>query len=1083
MSNDKLTFKFSKMLKQFKTFQRIVIPLNDARNILLGLLLVCSCVFSQTINAQDLQVTGQVTDQAMEPLPGVSVIIRGTTVGTVTDVDGRFALTVPRGSILVFSFVGMQTQEIPIVDQTEVNVVLSEAVTALDEIVVIGYGTQSRRTITTAITRIESEEVEDLPLSSVSTALQGKLAGVRVFQSGGGQPGSNSTIRIRGGSSITQTNAPLILVDGIERNLNNINPSDLESIQVLKDAASTAIYGSRASNGVVLVTTKQGRIDKAEITFSSNTGFASPWRVIDLMGAEDYLNLVRPAVYRSRFRNQLDRAQNYGGGNTEESQWSPRYLGDGEPVPDGYLSMPDPIDPTRTLIYQDNNFMDLALNNRAMEQYYNLSANGGNEQIRYAASIGYTDIEGTFIDTYYNRFTARANVDFSLSRNLNLTTRIDHSTSSTNDVRSQRQVFNRSMFLVPTARAYMEDGSFGWGQNRGFTNPLLYQDINKREQGDHRTGFSANLVWDIMEGLKAEARGDYYVNDRTFEQFEKASVHRVQREAIFEYDQYRQYKLEGLMTYDKTFADFHTVNVIAGISHLFSQDKSAEARAEGGATDLIWTLNAAPILTRASSTMQDEALIGLFSRITYDYDNKYLFSASVRRDGSSRFASENRWSVFPAVSAGWIITGEDFMQNVPVVNLLKLRGSLGQTGNNSINRYAYAGLYGVGRNYFGLSGTLATDMPNRNLRWETTTQMDIGFDLGLFRFNRISILFDYYEKVTRDLLFSVPLPNETGFNNILQNVGDVKFWGYDIELRADIIDRDKFSWTGGFNVGYNMNEVLRLPDNGREQNRIGGTIRPDGTGFGGIAEGERMYSITGWVADFIIDTWEQADAALFDQRANGWSPLDESRQRGRKIPGDVEWVDMDGDGIITDFDQDVLGYTVPTHVGGFSQYFQYGDFGLNIFMDYALGHHIMDGVLSRTASAQTVGGANTPPSYILTEAWQEEGDIASGKASRPRFDHRDNQQQDNYARPSSLSTIRGDFLNLREVNLTYDASGTRVAQRLGLKLLRLNLSGQNLYYFTEYLGWTPEYSDAGNNVSDDTYPVPRKIMLGVRIGF
>ncbi len=1032
--------------------------------------------------AQTLRVSGTVTDPGGNTLPGVNVVIKGTTTGAVTDVDGKYTLTVSSGSTLVYSFVGMDTREVLVTNQETINMVLQYSMVGLEEMVIIGYGTQSRRTITSAITRIEGEQIEDLPLTSVSTALQGKLAGVRVWQSGGGQPGSNSSVRIRGGSSITQSNAPLILVDGIERNLNNINPNDIESVQVLKDAASTAIYGSRASNGVLLVTTKRGQIDKSEITFSSNTGFASPWRVPDLMGAEDYLNIVRPAVYRSIYRRELDGAFNFGGGNSEESQWSPRYLGAGESVPPGYLSMPDPIDPTRTLIFQDNNFMDLALTNRALEQYYNLSANGGNQQIRYFASIGYSDIEGTFIDSYYNRFAARANVDFKIRSNLSLTTRLDHATSSTNDIRSQRQVFNRSMFLVPTARVYMQDGSFGWGQNAGFTNPLLYQDINIRKRTDHRTGFSANLVWDIMEGLKAEARGDYFIRHGTFESFDKASVFTTSRDAIFDFDQYRQYTMDGFLTYDKTFAVMHSVNVVAGLSHLLSEDKSSRARAEGGATDLIRTLNAAPVYTAATSEMQDEALIGMFSRVTYDYAKKYLFSASVRRDGSSRFAGENRWGVFPSVSAGWIITEENFMQNVSVVNLLKLRGSLGQTGNNSINRYAYAGLYGVGRDYYGMAGTLATAMPNRNLRWETTTQMDVGFDLGLFRNNRISILFDYYEKVTKDLLFSVPLPNESGFSNILQNIGDVKFWGYEIELSAKIIDGDKFSWTSGFNLGYNMNEVLRLPDNGREQNRIGGTIRPDGTGFGGIAEGERMYSITGFLADFIIDNWDQANAALFDQRAQGWSPLDERRQRGRKIPGDVEWVDMDGNGIIDNHDQTVLGYTVPTHVGGFSQYVQYGNFGLNIFMDYALGHHIMDGVLSRTASAQTVSGVNTPPAYLLTEAWREEGDIASGKASRPRFDHRDNQQQDNYARPSSLSTIRGDFLCLREVSLTYDASSSRLVDRMKMKHLRISLSAQNLWYLTEYLGWTPEYSDDSNNVDDDTYPVPRKIMLGIRVG-
>jgi TonB-dependent SusC/RagA subfamily outer membrane receptor len=334
------------------------IPVRQTHRLLLRRLLSVLLMFflfftGFTTLAQTLRVSGTVTDPGGNTLPGVNVVIKGTTTGAVTDVDGRYSISVSSGSTLVYSFVGMDTREVLVTDQQTINMVLQYSMVGLEEMVIIGYGTQSRRTITSAVTRVEGEQIENLPLTAVTTALQGKLAGVRIWQSEGGQPGANASIRIRGGSSITQSNSPLILVDGIERNLNNINPADIESIQVLKDAASTAIYGSRASNGVLLVTTKQGQLGKSEITFSSNTGFASPWRIPELLGAEDYLNLVRPAVYRSIYRNTLNGAFNYGGGNTEESQWSPRYLGAGESVPAGYLSMPDPIDPTRTLIYQD----------------------------------------------------------------------------------------------------------------------------------------------------------------------------------------------------------------------------------------------------------------------------------------------------------------------------------------------------------------------------------------------------------------------------------------------------------------------------------------------------------------------------------------------------------------------------------------------------------------------------------------------------------------------------------------------------------------------------------------------------------
>jgi TonB-linked SusC/RagA family outer membrane protein len=750
-----------------------------------------------TVQAQVVNVTGTVTDVDGITLPGVNVVVRGTTTGTVTDASGFYSIQVESGAILVYSFVGMLTREIRISDQEVINVALDYSMIGLDELVVIGYGTQSRRTLTTAVSRVDAEKIEDVPLTAVSTAIQGKVAGVRVYQSSGGQPGSNSTIRIRGGSSITQSNEPLILVDGVERGLADINPNDIESIQVLKDASGTAIYGARASNGVVLVTTKRGQHAKANITFTTNTGFATPWKTMDLLNAEEYLNLVRPAVARSNWATRNNQRENFGIGNGPDSPWSTRLLGEGEAVPAGYLSMPDPLDPNRTIIFQDNDFQDITLNT-ALEQIHNLSATGGTENIRYAASLGYSDIEGTSVGTQWNRFSGRANVDFRLRDNLGLSTRMDHSSARTNSYGNQRDVFHRSIFLAPTAKVYMEDGTYAHGNNRTMTNPLWYNEVNQRDAFNYRTGVGATLDWYVIPELKMEVRGDYFLRNRTFEAFEKANIFTSARESVFEYDQNKHWQLEGIVTYDKTLAIHHSLNIVAGVSALWFEDLSSRMVGEGASTDLIWTLNAAPTKLDATTSRQGETLRGIFGRATYDYMKKYLFSASLRRDESSRFAKETRVGYFPSASVGWIMSEENFMSNVPVINTLKLRGSLGQTGNNSINRNAFAGVYGVGYNYAGLAGTFPTVMPNRALRWETTTQWDVGIDLGLFRNDRFRILFDFYEKVTKDLLFSVPMPNESGFSDIQQNVGDVKFWGYEIDLQADILSKRKVQLVGRF---------------------------------------------------------------------------------------------------------------------------------------------------------------------------------------------------------------------------------------------------------------------------------------------
>ena len=1044
--------------------------------LLLFLIMGSTAAFSQ-----DIKISGNVTDELGDPLPGATITAKGTLVGAATGIDGSYSITVPRNSVLVFSFVGLETMEVRVTDQTTVNVSLRTSTVGLDELVVIGYGTQSRTTITTSITRVNADKIEDVPVTSLSTALQGKLSGVRIFSAQGGQPGSDASILIRGGSSINKSNDPLVLVDGMVRSLSDIKPNDIESVQVLKDASSTAIYGARASNGVVLITTKRGQLGKAEITFNMNSGFAAPWKYLDMVSARDYLSLVRPAALRSEFAGDLSGVKPWGTGNGASSPWSTRYLAQGETIPDGYQSMPDPIDPNKTLIFEDNDWQDITLNT-ALEQNYNLSANGGTQTIKYAASMGYADIEGISVGTYFNRFNGRANVDFILRKNLTLSTRMDHSSSKTNNYPSAADLFNRCIWLAPTAKVYLDDGSYASGQNNTFTNTLWYNDVYKRSIEVFRTGIGASLAWEIIPGLEATISGDYSMRNRTFESFQKANVYSVARTAVFQYGQSRDLQMEGVLNYDKTFAGLHHFNIVGGISQLSVADLDTRSEAEGASSDLIMTLNAAPLKIDASSTRSEDLLLGTFGRITYDYDKKYLLGLSLRRDVSSRFAEGYRVGYFPGVSLGWIMSEEDFLKENKAINTLKIRGSLGQTGNNSVGRYAYAGVYSVGNNYFGMAGTLSTEMPNPTLRWETTTQWDLGFDLGLFKNDRISILFDYFNKITSDLLFSVPLPNESGYSNIDQNIGKVKFYGYEAEVKTKIIERNKFTWRADFNFGYFMDRVLELPDNGKDKNRIGGIYNPiTNTGVGGIAEGERMNSVTGYVSDFIIDTWDEANAANYDALATGWSPLDNKKVKGRKIPGDMEWVDQNGDGIIDNYDQVVLGYTTPTTVGGIANSITYGDFELNLFMDYALGHSIPDATIRR-AYGNVNDGVYNALALSVTDTWQQEGDVASGKATMPRFDLQDQKQQLNYQRDHDKAVYKGDFLCIRELRVAYNAP-RKVYSFLKLQSLKVTLSGQNLHYFQYYPGWITEGSTGVTYNDDGTYPVPRKIMLGLKVGF
>lgn len=1041
-------------------------------------LLLMFLTLNFSLYAQDVLVTGNVTDNSGDPLSGTLIMIKGSLKGIYADIDGNFTIKANPSSVLVVSFIGMLTKEVVVGNQTKLDIVLEYKAEGLSELVVIGYGSQSRRTITTAISKVQAETIEDVPVSSVANALQGKMAGVRIFQDNGGQPGTDGTIRIRGGSSINKSNSPLVIIDGVERGLGDINPTDIETIQVLKDASSTAIYGSRASNGVVLITTKKGKMGKAEIVLTTNFGIATPGKYMDMVDAKDYIALVRPAAARSSFSVNLAGQQGWGTGNSSTSPYSTRFLEEGEAIPKGYVSMPDPLDPTKTLIFQDNDFQRLTLKT-GLEQKYYLSANGGTESIKYAASIGYTDIMGTAINTNYNRFTGRSNVTFKLNNFLTLITRMDHSTSKTSDFEGQRDIFARSIWIAPTTRLYMDDGSYGIGQSSTFTNPLHYSDNLKRSKYNYKTGIGATLECEIIPDLKFEVSGDYLLSNNTFETFEVGNIYSYARNSVFTYGQSKQSKFDAVLTYNKTIRKNHHINAVLGTSYLTIEDFNAIAQAQGSSSDLIYTLNAGPLKLDASTDRSSEALLGNFSRLTYDYKSKYLFGVSLRRDASSRFAPDNRVGYFPGISAGWVISEENFLKKSKKFSTLKLRGSIGQTGNNSIGRYAYSGIYNVGYDYYTLAGILPTGMSNPNLRWETTTQYDAGFDLGLLG-DRIVVMFDYYTKITNDLLFSVPLPNESGFLNIDQNIGKVKFYGYEFEISADIVDNTNFKWSLNFNFAFNKDIVLELPDNGRDKNRIGGLIFPDGTGIGGIAEGERMGAIQGYITDGILDNWDQASKAKFDSQAVGWSPLDNKKVKGRKIPGDYEWKDIWEDGTIDEYDKAVLGYATPTTTGGIGNNFKYKNFDLNIFMDYALGHSIMEDVLFRSYG-NLMDGHMTPTKNLLTDPWTQDGDYAAGKAKLPRFDIMDNKQQNNF-RNSDVKVMKGDYLCLRELNISYNAPG-KFLSKIKLKSVKLSFSIQNAYYFTAYKGWSPEYATTEGNYNENTYPIPRKFVFGLKIGF
>ncbi|WP_080903232.1 TonB-dependent receptor [Parabacteroides sp. Marseille-P3160] len=1026
-----------------------------------------------TLSAQEISVSGSVVDDQDSPLIGVSVMEKGTSNGTITDLDGKFSIRTKVNSVLVFSYIGYTSQNV-VAKDSNLKIILKLSSVELDDIVVVAYGTQSRRTLTSSVSKVNTKELENMSVTNVMDALKGKVAGARIY-SNSGQPGEAPNIVIRGGSSINKSNSPLILVDGFERGYNEINPNDIESIQVLKDAASTALYGSRASNGIILITTKGGSSTSGpKVTFQADFSLQNIERYYDLCNAEEYLSIIRPSVARGPNAKWLEQDNNaYSGYNTAISSYTTRYLQSGENVPVGWKSMIDPLDPSKTLVFQDNDMLDIAFNSALRQNYY-LSVDGGDSKIKYSTSVGFTDDEGVAMSTGWKRFSARGLVDYAIRKNLRIFSNIGYQRSTTEDYSSQANAISRSLYLPPTQKIYNDDGSFSKGVNATSSPLPWWTNVYQRETVLRQTTISGGLDWGITDYLMATATATSYFSSTEFDGFQRANEFNALRPATSTLDDTERTQYEGLLKYNNRFGN-HNLSGFVGLSYMNTKVKTLDAAAQGASSDKIETLNAAPEKTNASTTKTEEVLASVFAKVSYDYNNKYLLSASLRRDGSSRFGTNHKWAYFPGVSVGWVISEENFLQKNNILSFLKLRSSIGQTGNNAVGLYTAQGAYAATYKYNNVAGIVNTAMPNQNLTWETTTQIDAGLDVGLFK-DRVLLNIDVFNKKTDDLIFSKPLPNTSGFSSIETNVGSVRFYGFDVELTSKNVQEKDFSWETSFAWGFVKNKVVSLPDNGQVKNRIGGTYLPDGKSYGGIAEGESLYRIYGYKVDYLIDTEEQAANARYDELARGWDYKTQTFTKGRKFAGDYEWCDRNGDGKITEVDQFELGVTVPHSTGGLTNTFTYKDFSLRIYLDWAIGHTVLDSDF-RYHMMSTFNGNSDIVREALS-AWKQPGDAARTKWAR--IAAHDSNENWNYRRESDIITFKGDYLCIRDVSLGYNIPN-KLMKKAGVQNATVFLSGNNLHYFTAVQATPPEVGTINN--ANTGYPPIRRFSLGFKVQF
>ncbi|WP_233553735.1 SusC/RagA family TonB-linked outer membrane protein [Algoriphagus lacus] len=1007
---------------------------------------------SVTSFGQTQSVRGVVTSEG-EPVPGALVLIKGTQRGTVTDIDGNYSINAAAGEILVISFVGYSSKEVPVVGgQTVYDVTLDLSTSDLSEVVVVGYGSQIKKELTGAIQSVNGKDLQDMPVSSVAQKLQGRLAGVQINQTTG-RPGQGMNVRIRGQLSVSGGSQPLYVVDGfpITGDINAINPDEIDDITVLKDAASTSLYGSRAANGVVLITTKKGKAGATNVNLNVFTGFQEvPEKGrLEMMNAEEF------------------------------AQFKKEYYEDAKlPVPEAFQNPSQYRD-------KNNDWYDAVLQNAPISSY-NLTLTSNKERVNTAVIAGVFDQKGVVINTDYRRFSMRMNTDYAVSDKVNIGVNVapnyvvDNTPRSDGD-RGTGILFN-ALHTWPVMPIYDEAGELTYFNrfpaNTGniFAYPNWVRSAQEITNETKVINLLANTYaeWKPIKGLSlkstfnAEIRNSnyFFFNPSTATAQINVAIPTV-AVSIRDENQDFTWLNENIATYDKKIND-HSFQLLAGFSNQQFRRDRTRVQADTYADDRLPTIQGALNINRGGtiSGVEEWTLTSIFSRATYNYKGKYLFTASVRGDGSSRFGSDNRWGVFPSTSLGWVLSDEEFMKTSSTISFTKLRASYGITGNNNIGNYTQYALVNNTINVaFGNTvtpGAAITSLNNSNLGWETTAQFDIGLDLGLWD-DRVSFVYDFYTKNTTNLLYAVQIPQEAGFTNFNDNIGEIKFWGHEFSINA-IPVAGAFRWNVNANISFNRNEVISLADG---IDRVYGNqhITQVGKPFG------QFYGMK-----------------KLGNYANAEDLANSPKIPGRSTVGSIKLADINGDGVITyggdRDDRTIIGNPFPDFVYGIVNNFTYKNWDASITASGSQGNQLYMRHLYSTANL--------------------DGVFNMVRKAKDRFRSPENPGEGIFGTTVGGGNVTGVERDWNNSNFVWDASYFTIRnitvgysfKKLGksVKSARIYASGQNMWVFTKYWGGSnPEVSmqsdgqgDGGNlspGVDLSAYPVPRTITIGANINF
>lgn len=1095
---------------------------------------------------QGIQINGVVLDAEGVTLPGVSVMLKGTSQGTATDVNGAFSLSVPNeNATLVFSFIGFTSQEITVGSRRIIEVTLVDDTRQLEEVVVTGYGGKQKRSkLTNSIATVKAETLEVGVHTNAVKALSGVVSGLRVIQNSG-NPVAEPQLILRGGTNLDGTGAPLFVVDGVvKENLRGINPADIESMDVLKDAGATAIYGARANNGVVLVTTKSGKTGRSEVTFSTKIGMDYLNQRYKFGNAEDFLYYSRISRQNSaqvwqdetgNWRGPLTIAQltatgTFGTGNL---YWDPANPGtpldgnkDGRAVystmilkddtrfllNEGWKSMIDPVFGDE-LIYKEFDWVKASYRHPAVTQDYNLALSGGNFRGHYYAGLGYNHTESLPHALFWQNMTFVFNGDYKIRSWLTSYSNLNFSKAKYNQdftFASETSVFGRLLGVAPTFRGTNADGELLLGLTRGDSNPKKDLDALWRDNNTEQFNLGQAFKFDILENLSLKLNANWSlwkdINEGMNKDYMTApNTWSRTRSTWANYGDWFRQMYNAVATYDLSLAEHH-LNLLAGSEYYDNYYKYFSAQGNGAPTDdfpaLGLTQTAENQRTISSSHWQ-ERIWSFFGRLNYDYLDKYLLSVTLRRDGYSKLIN-NRWGVFPGISGGWVFSNESFMESLSdVISFGKLRASYGLNGNVSgVGTYELQGSFSRIA-YNGNIGYSLGNLPNYGLRWERSNTFETGIDVSFLE-NRISTNFTWFYRETLDKFANIPLPGSSGITGIRTNNGSLSNKGVELDVNFRILKNADWKWDFDLNFAHYKNKILKLPDNGLERNRQNAVQVYSGNGdeliwVGGYQEGQRPGDLYAFKSLGVFKTAAEV-AAIAGNRTdisraingngldlygpNLWNQLTDA-QKAAGLPieaGDVNWQDVNGDGIIDQFDKVYMGNVVPKMVGGFRNTVAWKGIALHGRFDYALGH-----VQHDVWRGWLMNGMDT--SNCLEEVrntWSPN----NTNGSLPRFYSRDDQVKRNYYRGyNSIFIYKGDYLCIRELQLSYDLKKEWL-KKIGSSGLQLSVTGQNLGYITRSKTYNPEtttpneHAGVSGQISNMSgWTLPRTVLFGASISF